>query len=70
MKDQIVADLGAESLRAAPAVTMSAASAVGLTDFLGPAQLLVYALTALLIGLQAAYLVWKWRRDMRQKAPE
>lgn len=55
-------DIAAEAFKAAPPVTVTAMATVGgltINEILGLATL-VY------VGLQAAYLIWKWRKESKQ----
>lgn len=59
----IVRDVAVEVARAAPPVTVSGASLFGALTLPQVGQLLVCVATLLFIGMQAAYLRWKWNRD-------
>jgi uncharacterized membrane protein YfcA len=50
-------------LRGAPTAALVGVSASGW----GP-QEVIWALTGLLLVLQCAYLIWKWRKEAKQKS--
>jgi len=60
------AEIGAEAAKAVPPATVVAAGAASGWDL----NSAVLWATLIYIGLQAAYLIWKWRRDMRRERDE
>lgn len=60
------AEIGAEIAKAAPPATVVAAGAASGWDL----NSVVLWATLAYIGLQAAYLLWKWRRDIRRARDE
>lgn len=64
MKDvKLNTEIAAEAAKSAPPAT------VAITAFLGGLSLnnIIGVATFIYIVLQAGYLVWKWRRDMRRE---
>jgi len=59
------AEIAAEAGKATPPAAIAAVEAVA-RDGIGP----VGWATLLYIALQAAYLLWKWRRDWQQSRDE
>lgn len=51
--------------KASPALAVSAAGIAGM-----PLETWVIVLTLVYLGLQIAYLVWKWARDLRRDRAE
>lgn len=60
MKDQIAQAVDG-SLRAAVPISVSASTFMGLS-----LESWVYVFTIVYTGLQAVYLVWRWRRETRR----
>lgn len=58
LKDEI----GAAAAKLSPPIAVASASVAGW----GPDKWM-YALTAVYVVLQAAYLLWKWRREAKAK---
>lgn len=56
------AEIGAEVAKAAPPATVVMAGAASGWDL----NAAVLWATLIYIGLQAGYLLWKWRRDVRR----
>lgn len=56
-------EIGAEVAKAAPPATVVAAGAVSGWDL----NAAVLWATLAYIGLQAGYLLWKWRRDIQRE---
>lgn len=57
------AEIGAEVAKAAPPATVVVAGAASGWDL----NSAVLWATLIYIGLQAAYLLWKWRRDIQRE---
>lgn len=62
MRNEIASEIGAAAVKAAPPVTVAAASVHG-----WGVQEWMYAVTIGYVVLQAGYLVWKWVREARKK---
>lgn len=62
MRNDIASEVQAATAKLVPVGVVAAAEVGGW----GPAEWM-YALTALYVVLQAAYLLWKWRREWKAK---
>lgn len=66
---ELAQEVAKEGLKAAPPVAVSGAALFHGLSVPDMAQLIVLGLTAIYVILQAAYLLWKWRRDRAAVKP-